>query len=151
MELSYVLHLPNDTRYVSVVRRLAVTTLTELEVDPGCVDDIALAVTEACTNVIQHGAQAEDVEVEVTVDGERCRITIRDTGGHFAGGGLPEADAPPGPLGAEGEGEVLTHGRGIALMRLLVDQLRYVPDETGTTVVLVKELQLRPGSVLAGP
>jgi hypothetical protein len=36
-------------------------------------------------------------------------------------------------------------------MRLLVDQLRYVPDADGTTVVLVKELSLRPGSVLTGP
>ncbi len=148
MELSYVLSLPNDARYVSVVRRLAVSTLTELQVDPGCIDDIALAVTEACTNVVQHGAHADEVEVEVAVDGDRCRITIRDSGGRFDG---PPEPAAPGPGPSELEDEVLTHGRGIPLMRLLVDQLRYVPDATGTTVVLVKELHLRPGSVLAAP
>lgn len=151
MELSYVLSLPNDARYVSVVRRLAVTTLTELQVDPSCIDDIALAVTEACTNVVQHGAHADAVEVEVAVSGDRCRITIRDSGGHFDG--TPEPVAPDPAADASSldalADEVLTHGRGIPLMRLLVDQLRYVPDATGTTVVLVKDLHLRPGSVLA--
>lgn len=148
MQLSYVLSLPHDLRYVTVVRHLAVSTLTELGVQPGCVDDIALALTEACANVVQHGAEGGDFEVEVAVDGSSCRITIRETSGDFHGdllvadGGDPVETAPA-------DGEPLTHGRGIALMRLLVDQLRYVPDGSGTTVVLIKELDLQPGSVLA--
>ncbi len=147
MQLSYVLSFPHDVRYVSVVRRLAVTTLTELEVDAGCVDDIALAVTEACTNVVQHGEQSSDLEVDISIDGSSCRIAVRDSGAPFDV--RPAAVAADGTAASTGsEGEPLTHGRGIGLMQLLVDQLHYVPDATGTTVVLLKQLVLRPGSVL---
>jgi serine/threonine-protein kinase RsbW len=150
VHLSYRLNLPTDDRHVSVVRRLAVGTLTELEVDQDCIDDIALALTEACANVVQHGQDAGDFEVEVAVDAETCRITIRESGGAFTGEAPPQAPAEA-PAEAPADAEPLTHGRGIGLMRLLVDQLRYVPDADGTTVVLVKELSLRPGSVLTGP
>ena len=145
MQLSYVLSFPHDARCVSVVRRLAVTTLTELEVEADCVDDIALAVTEACTNVVQHGERGSDLEVDISIDGSTCRIAVRDSGAPFA----VDAAAVAADGAASGaDGELLTHGRGIGLMQLLVDQLQYVPDASGTTVVLVKELALRPGSVL---
>jgi len=149
VQVSYALSLPTDTRYVSVVRRLAVGTLTELRVEPSCIDDVALALTEACANVVQHGGQADAFDVQFSVDGVTCRITVRETGGHFAGPGVEDgAPSLAGEFGGE-DLDPLTHGRGIGLMRLLVDQLRYVPDEAGTTVVLVKELALQPGSALA--
>lgn len=150
MQLSYDLSLPHDSRYVSVVRRLAVTTLTELDVEPSCVDDIALAVTEACSNVVQHGHDGGDFDVRIAIDGTSCRITVRDTGDPFEVD-LPSthADGATDASSVDADGVPRTHGRGIALMQLLVDQLRYVPDESGTTVELIKEMELRPGSVLA--
>lgn len=143
MELSYGLRLPTDVRCVSVVRRLAVTTLEQLEVRSECVDDIALAVTEACANVVQHAGSDEDFEVTVVVEGTVCRITVVDHGVGYGGPG----PGGPAPMGLDPD--PLTHGRGIGLMELLVDQLHFAPDHEGTRLVLVKQLELLPGSVLA--
>ncbi|MEH3077862.1 MAG: ATP-binding protein [Quadrisphaera sp.] len=57
-------------RHVPVVRHLATATLTELGVSPDSIDDIALAVTEACSNVVQHAGSGADFEVRVSVEGE---------------------------------------------------------------------------------
>ncbi|WP_187279627.1 ATP-binding protein [Quadrisphaera setariae] len=143
MHLSYGLRLPTDVRHVPVVRHLATATLTELGVSPDSIDDIALAVTEACSNVVQHAGSGADFEVRVSVEGEWCRIEVVD-----GGGGFDPARAAAEVL-AEGPSSDLTHGRGLGLMRILVDQLHFEPGEAGTTVVLVKHLRLRSGSVLA--
>lgn len=144
MQLSYGLRLPTDVRCVSVVRRLCVATLTELGADQDSTDDIALAVTEACANVVQHAGTDDDFEVRVTVDGPECRIEVADNGRGIddpalASLAVDEELHQPDPL---------THGRGIGLMRILVDELDFALDEGGTTVVLVKRLELLPGSVL---
>jgi len=40
-------------------------------VAPGCVDDIRLALSEACTNVIDHAAANDGYEVRLEVDETR--------------------------------------------------------------------------------
>lgn len=146
MRLTYGLRLPTDSRHVPVVRRLCTATLTELGVTPDAVDEVGLAVSEACANVVQHAGTEEDFEVRVDVTSGTCRIEVVDHGVGVAaasgggrrldGRGDEPGDGPP------------THGRGFALMALLVDQLDFTLDEGGTTVVLTKQLALLPGSVL---
>jgi serine/threonine-protein kinase RsbW len=141
VQLSYGLRLPTDVRYVSVVRRLCVATMTELGVSEGCTDDIALAVTEACANVIQHAGTDDDFQVRVSVEGLECRIEVVDFGT-----GIPDASLAGLVVDPR---DPLTHGRGIGIMRILVDELDFTLDAEGTTVVLVKRLDPAPGSVLA--
>ena len=150
MHLSYGLRLPTDVRHVPVVRHLATATLRELGVRRESIDDIALAVTEACANVVdQSGGEGDpaseesDFEVRVSVEGVWCRIEVVDSGGGF--------DPEQAALDVREEGPIaeLTHGRGLGLMRVLMDELHFEPGENGTTVVLLKRLQLREGSVLA--
>ncbi|SDQ37236.1 ATP-binding protein [Quadrisphaera sp. DSM 44207] len=175
MELAYGLRLPTDVRYVSLVRRLLVTTLEELLVEADCVGDVALAITEACANVVKHAGSLEDFEIAVQLDGTVCRITVVDHGVGYRGPGAQDGGATTGPAGTgtaadPGSGssagaeaaaaadaledadlpdaDPLTHGRGIGLMELLVDQLHFVPDVDGTTLVLVKNLRVQPGSIL---
>lgn len=143
MRVSFSLELPSDDQYVGVVRHLTEKTLSELGVARGSIDDIALALTEACANVVRHGAQSGGFDVELDVEGSRCRISIREQGGTFDADDLVHVDGD-----GEGTDDPLTHGRGIPLMRLLVDDLAYVPDAHGTTVVLTKHLDLPPGSLL---
>jgi serine/threonine-protein kinase RsbW len=112
-----------------------------LGVEATCIGEIELAVTEACTNVLKHVVGTDvQYEVSVEVDDRRCHIRISDGGvGGFdhSSHGLAEADA-----GAES-------GRGIFLMRAMVDELRFesVPND-GTIVHLVKHLELEENSVL---
>lgn len=142
MRVSFSLELPSDDQYVGVVRHLAEKTLDELGVAQGSIDDIALALTEACANVVRHGTQAGGFDVELSVEGTRCQISIREQGGTFDAGDAERT------MGEDGDDDPLTHGRGIPLIRLLVDDLSYVPDAHGTTVVLVKNLDVPPGSLL---
>lgn len=121
------------------MRHLCRSTLERLGVEQSCIDDIEVAVSEACTNVYKHAHRtAEEYEVRVTIDDDVCTIEVSDAGPSFdhevAAGGLPpEAEA----------------GRGIGLMRALSDDLRFVSrSEGGTVVTLSKTLALHPASVL---
>jgi len=139
VHLSFALRLPVEARSVPVVRALCRDNLVALRVDRASVDDIALAVTEACANVINHAEGGEDYEVRVDVDDAWCRISIVDTGAGF----------DPAATRATGTGSLLEHGRGIELMRTLVDRLHFAPAEgAGTLVRLEKRLALHEDSPL---
>ncbi len=106
-----------------VVARQAITGLCEgLGFPSRATDDVRLAVTEACTNVVVHAyapeATAAQLEVEAQVVGEDLNVTVRDQGrgmGVFTGAaglglGLPliaaltravEMRAGPGGVGTE--------------------------------------------------
>jgi serine/threonine-protein kinase RsbW len=140
MELTFTLCLPREETSVPLVRHLLKATLERLEVEEACIDDIVLALSEACTNVLRHSAPSveEQYEVEVGIKGGSCRIAVFDTGGgfDFARWGR---EAPP--VDAE-------TGRGIHLIRILVDQLHFSSEARGTAVEFTKTLSLQPSSLL---
>jgi serine/threonine-protein kinase RsbW len=140
MQISFTLCLPRDEASVPIVRHICRDALDKLGVERACVSDIELAVTEACTNVLEHAqASDEDYEVQVEVDEATCRIKIVDNGPGFDGD----------PAGRETSGLTAESGRGIFLMRAMVDDLRFVSEpQTGTMVHLAKTLTLKPGSFL---
>lgn len=140
MVITFSLCLPRDEASVPVIRRLCKSALDDLGVDPECVSDIELAVTEACTNVLQHAHGPEDdYEVTVELNDTDCTIRVIDSGAGFdpAGKGREEALA-----GAE-------NGRGIHLIRALVDNVKFISrPEEGTIVHLEKALVLTEASIL---
>jgi serine/threonine-protein kinase RsbW len=139
MLLTFSLHLPRDGSSVPFVRHLCRSTLERLGVEQTCIDDIEVAVSEACTNVYKHAHRTEaEYEVEVTLDEEVCKIEVSDAGPGFD----HEIKSDGFPFGAE-------TGRGISLMRALVDDLEFVTrSEGGTVVTISKTLSLRPASML---
>jgi serine/threonine-protein kinase RsbW len=134
LEVNLSLCLPTDEMSVPVVRHICQYSLTEVGVADHCLDDISVALTEACTNVLDHAAQdGEAYEVQIVIEDERCTILVRDAGGGFdfeAHANQPQADAQ-----AES-------GRGLELIRALVDNVKFVskPQE-GMIVHLEKELE----------
>jgi serine/threonine-protein kinase RsbW len=139
MEINYGLRLPRDVATVPVVRGLVRSTLSELRVDPTCIQDIALALTEACANVVEHASDADEFEVRVQVDSRSCQIRVVDTGRGFdhttLDGDMPETDSE--------------RGRGILLMKALVDSVQFESlPEAGTVVHFRKGLELEDGSPL---
>lgn len=144
MEVVFKLQLPREASSVPVVRRMCRSSLRTLGVEEECLADLELAVTEACTNVLLHATGVTDeYEVEVRTSGTSVALRVKDAGAGFrpATGSLEPAAAGP-PL-AE-------NGRGLHLMRVLVDDLRFVSDgSSGTVVQLEKSLRLRPDSPLA--
>lgn len=135
MEIAFTVRLPVDAHSVPFVRALCREALEHLRVDGAVVEEIALALTEACANVVQHAGPLQDYEVQVDIDDERCRICVADTGGGFDPASV---QGPPSDSLLEG-------GRGLLLMRALVDRLDFQLDEDGRhRVTLEKALGPRP-------
>jgi serine/threonine-protein kinase RsbW len=129
--------LPRDRASIPPTRHIILDALREVGVTEECAHDVAIAQSEACTNVIDHSGPADEYEVRVEIDGARCVISVIDTG-H----GFDEASVA-GSADADSE-----RGRGIQLMRALVDKVHFVSDpDSGTAVHLEKALHFREDSV----
>lgn len=139
MEIKFTLHLPRDALSVPVVRRVLDSSMRTLGVTDDCLNDIEIALTEACTNVLDHAAQGDEYEVVAGLDDTMCVIEVVDTGRGFDADRLGHADAD-----ASAE-----EGRGIQLIRALVDRVHFRSrPEVGTIVHLEKDLTFTDGSPL---
>lgn len=140
MNIKIALCLPRDGETVSLVRAVAMDALARFGVAPECIDDIGLALSEACANVIRHADEGDEYEVRLEVGKVRCAITVIDTGRGLDVGDLTQSMPEPSSPG----------GRGVALMRALTDRVDFTSEpETGTIVHLVKMLTLSHGAPLS--
>jgi serine/threonine-protein kinase RsbW len=140
LRLDVAICLPRDSETVSLVRTSITNTLMLFGVTDECVEEIRLAVSEACTNVIEHASSDDEYEVGVIVDEERCEIRVTNTRTRFDAsaltGVMPDGDSP--------------RGRGVAIMRALMDNVEFRSEpEAGTMVHLVKRLSVRPDGPMA--
>ena len=142
MQITLSLALPRDEHTIPVSRHIVHHALDEVGADQECIDDIALAQTEACTNVVKHSGPGDQYEVRVDIDHEKCVIRVIDTGRGFDSQSLAELTRA-----ADDSAE---RGRGIQLMRALVDEVRFLSKpEAGTIVHLEKSLSFTPQSVVS--
>ena len=133
LELNLTLCLPRDQLSVPIVRHICSYALEEFGVTKAALDDITLALTEACTNVLDHVTEGDAYEVHIGINSERCRIEVKDAGGGFDYG----AHAEQGPAEPTAES-----GRGLDLIRSLVDNVHFInAGEDGTTVQLDTQLE----------
>src|SRR5919112_2299163 len=133
MKIEFTVRLPVDSHSVPFVRGLCRKALDHLSVGKDTVDEIVLALTEACANVVQHSGDGNDYEVAVHIDDDACRISVWDEGAGFE---VPDLSRPVDPT----EG-----GAGLLLMRALVDELAFEHDADGRhRVTLEKRLGARP-------
>jgi serine/threonine-protein kinase RsbW len=139
VELALSLALPRDELTVPVARHIASGAMDRLGVERECVTDIEVALTEACTNVIQHSGPGDDYEISVTLDETHCVIRVIDRGHGFDSAVLSDGSSD---VSAE-------RGRGIELMKALVDRVQFESKpEEGTIVHLEKVLDFTDGSVI---
>ena len=137
MEIKLTLSLPRDALSVPVVRRICAESMRVLGVNSECITDLEVALTEACANVLGHAQNDDDYEVSAGIDGAVCVIEVVDRGRGFS----------PDGLGHEAAGPQAESGRGIQLMRSLVDNVKFVSrPEKGTIVHLEKSLTWREGA-----
>ncbi len=138
MELKFTLALPRDELTIPVVRRILSRSLEVLGVERECTADIEVAITEACTNVLDHAREGDEYAVSASISGRMCVIEITDTGAGFDAAAVGKQDADPS---AEA-------GRGIQLIRALVDRVRFEGrvESGGTVVHLEKRLEWADGS-----
>ena len=105
-------------------------------------DEIEVATSEACTNVLKHVDGTKDsYEVTVEVNEDKCEISVIDTGYGFDHATLDDLGLIGGYERRGGPRHLLDAGNGRSI------QFTSEP-ETGTIVHLIKRLDLTEDSVL---
>lgn len=79
-DVEFCLVFPRESLSVPVMRRVLGDTLSRLGIDDGCIDDLLLAVTEACTNVLRHAGPGRRYELVAHVGSQRCLLEVVDSG-----------------------------------------------------------------------
>jgi serine/threonine-protein kinase RsbW len=101
------LTLPARPENVAVVRHVLGGLAEALRLPDDVVDDVRLAVTEACTNVVRHAYVDEGtIDVVVRPRGDALEVVVSDTGRGI--GQSPDTDGP---------------GLGLPLIAALTDSL----------------------------
>lgn len=137
MDLKFSLALPREVLSIPVIRRILGDALRGLGVSEDCIADILVATCEACTNVVKHAKTTSRYEVTASVDDDKCVLKIVDKGQGLG-------DESPGPASPDAES-----GRGIKIMRALVDDVTFdTGPERGTIVYLEKRLTWRDEALL---
>lgn len=134
MRLVVDLTLPTDARLISQTRRMFSGYLAEMGVDHDDVDDVALALAEACTNVMRHAYEEPGQCFHLTAElrPEEVVVVVEDQGVGIpagAGAGMPDPSA--------------TSGRGLQLIReLMTDvEVQTGPHRPGTRLHMRKALR----------
>lgn len=131
------LRVPALAEHLGLVR-LVVTTLAETVagLDGVRLDDLRLAVSEACANAVEaygrQGRLGSPITLRLRAMPGMIEVQVHDEAGGFDPDGLvphPPVEAP----------ERLHHerGLGIPLMKALADEAEFIEEGDGTTVRLV--------------
>ena len=132
-----VLFMPRDAASVPITRQVLDSCLETLGVTDDTRTDIALALSEACANVVLHAEMEQEYEVMARAAEGRCVIEVAN-GGDGTVRAVPPSD--PVPLTTEA-------GRGLRIIDAVTDNLRLTGNgRAGTTVHFEKELDWVPGA-----
>ena len=114
------------------MRRALRAYLSAQALDATVVCDVVLAADEAFINAVGHADAAGDlIRVTARVSESEASVEIRDGGGGFT---LCRSEAPPVPDARR------VSGRGIFLMKSLMDEVSVRSGRRGTTVRMVRHL-----------
>ena len=130
-QIELKLTLPRDARYVGVLRRVSKSLLHGLDVPDESINDVAVALSEACGNVIRHAEGTAEYGVNLSVEAHQCSIEVCDLGPGFDPAALTEEASLDEVAAAE-------DGRGLPLLQALMDDLEFVREDDKTTVRLIK-------------
>jgi len=123
------LKIPGRAEWVAVARLAVAAVASRLRFSVDEIEDIKLALAEACTNAIQ-SAGGQDAGV-IDAREDELRVTVRD-----AGAGIHLE-----PVRSGGLDEGRTEELGVFLIRALMDSVDYTSDpRRGTELVMIKRV-----------
>ncbi len=125
------LRIPSNPKWVAVARLAVVAIANRLPFSVEELEDLKLAIAEACTNVIQHAADSETIDITVESSADKIVMRVRDSG------------FTPSPAASEEEPPTTPAGDtlGIFLIQALMDDVTYVVDpHAGSELVMTKRV-----------
>ena len=125
------LKLPCKAEFVNVARMNVATIANNMKMNYEVIQDLKVAVSEACNNVILHSDSDGYYEVVFAVTKNKLIIDINDYGVGFDMKNYkkPDLEHPKG------------HGLGLFIIENLVDEMKIITeDEIGTTIKMIKNV-----------
>jgi serine/threonine-protein kinase RsbW len=132
----FELKFSSDTRYLENVEKLSTKVARYAHLNESDSDDLGIVTTELVNNAIHHGNNNDpdkQVHIIFTVDQYKIELKIIDQGSGFNPDKLKNPLAPENLLSES--------GRGIFLIRNLMDELDFNFSEAGTETIVTKNLQ----------
>ncbi len=123
--------IPSKPEFVSVIRLTVSSIANRIGFNIDDIEDIKVAVAEACTNAIKHSKNTE-FEVDFELDIDRICIVVKDDGKGF----IHEDIKSPNLLEPKEEG-----GLGIFIIKSLMDEVEFDSKPgKGTEMRMIKYL-----------
>jgi serine/threonine-protein kinase RsbW len=130
-EHKYHLEIESDPNNLITVEEFVNYFAIELNINQDKISGLLLSITEATTNAIIHANKCDKsklVNIFVDTEGDMLIVTIKDQGVGFDPSVVPDPTEP--------ENLLKDSGRGIYLMRVYMDDLKYNYTPDGTETIL---------------
>lgn len=134
----YELTTPSHTENLEVIRNFICTLGRKAGLNEMALLDVAVAVEEACVNVIKHGHHndaSKPLRLRIKIDKQKLSALVKDQGHGFD---------PRQHDGQKAQDLLImprSSGRGILMMKMLMDEVHFeTGNGRGTRVRLVKYL-----------
>ena len=131
------IRVPNQTRYLSLIGKIGEDIARTLKRYKGDREELAyqinLVLTEAMSNAIRHANEddpAKEVHITITIKDKNLNIKVYDEGQGFDISALPTPDFK----------NLDDHGRGVYIIRSLMDHVSYTKRKGGHVLEMKKIL-----------
>ncbi|SCG84588.1 anti-sigma B factor [Proteiniborus sp. DW1] len=128
------LSIPNKAEYVSVVRLTTSAIASRMGFDIEEIEDIKVAIAEACTNTLEHGSnnKEENFDIDFDMYVDKLIITVKGIGKDFSTENIEELKVED-----FGEGNL-----GIFIINSLMDEVNIINDwNKGTGIRMIKYMK----------
>ncbi len=133
---SFILEISSDSKYLSKVDKLSAKVARYAKLTNSDSDDLGIVTTELVNNAIHHGNKndpTKKVLIVFHVNTDQIELRIKDEGDGFNPNEIKDPLAP--------ENLMSESGRGIFLIRNLMDNLEFNFGNDGTEIIAVKYLR----------
>jgi len=139
-EIEVLIRVPNQTRYLSLIGKIGENMAREICRLPGDREAFAhnlnVVLTEAMVNAIKHANAADpdkEVQICISITENELEIRVYDTGQGFDLNSIPSPSFDTDCLEEK--------GRGIFIIRALMDSVEYRKADGGNVLEMKKSLR----------
>src|SRR5579875_1830502 len=126
---SVELRIPARAEWVAVARLAAAAVGSRMRFSVDEIDDLKLAIAEACTNCIQRSEGIENIDIRWDASPSALRVTVSGDGR------APKLESVKSPA------EDKVGGLGVFLIRALMDEVDYeLEPQRGARLVMTKQV-----------
>lgn len=132
---TFELEIGSDSNNLITLEEFVNYVATEINFDPNRLPGLMIAMTEAVTNAIIHANKKnpeKTVKITFELDGRILTIIVKDQGEGFDPNTIPDPTEP--------ENLLKDSGRGLYLMRIFANELKYNCTPEGTETILIVDL-----------